>query len=190
MKENELFFVETQSCLGQLVDAANLVTATQFENMLSLTAEDFTSHEIGVFVTEGLGKGVRAIGYAACKSIFEKTSEKQEAYYGLAEDLNSFGLIGGLYLNKDIRGQGIARQLIEHVTKLTFDRFEDIEACAANCNSLSYQGFIAAGYQPMTSEQQIVSKYSDKTPLVLMRDKWAWHQLYQKMYNREDLWSQ
>lgn len=130
MTKPELHLIDTHSQLGELVDSTHLIQATKTEAMDGLTAGSIAEHAIGIYLTEGIGKNVPAVGYVACKRIISK----------------SIGMIGGLYVMPRYRDLGLAKQLTHEVTNRTFANNPDISFCQAYCNELSASVFKSIGY--------------------------------------------
>ena len=113
MGNTELFFVTAGSQHGEGVNSTPIITGSQEEDMVAIDKEDLARHELGVFVSVSLGKGVPAIGYVACKEIITIAALSATPDLGLPEDrLQTFALIGGLYITEGFRGRGLASQLV------------------------------------------------------------------------------
>ncbi len=188
METSELYFVETRSLLGRLIDPTPIVLASREENMLPLTHDAIESYELGVYVTKGIGKGAPVLGYVACKEIVSHGNISTEPT-GLPEDIQgAVAIVGCLYLERLIRGRGIATQLVDHITGRIFQNHDEVVACLAQCNEASFGTFVRNDYQPMTKYQSLIPPARDKKPLLATRSRWLAHKTYQTMYNGGESW--
>jgi hypothetical protein len=188
MENLELYFTTAKSLLGRLVDPTPIIEASCQENMLPLTHFAFADHKLGIYVTGGVGKGAPVLGYAACKE-FITITDQEKPFTGLPEGVNGdVAVVGSLYLDKSIRGIGIASQLVSYITSRIFTCNENVQACLSQCNQASYRAFARNDYQPMTKDQAVIRPAIGKVTLIETRSRWSAHENYQSMYNRGKLW--
>lgn len=144
----ELFLVDAHSLLGQQVDPEPLLSGIRSADMPSIEANDIATHDIGLFLTEGIGKGAPAVGYVACKGTHTGSLNHELDIGGGVMTDAELAEVGSLYLPNRYRGRGIGRLLVNTITDRTFTKHPLLLACTANCNQLSAPAFKAVGYIP------------------------------------------
>lgn len=138
MKEKtELFYISSQSPLAGGIDVGQILALSQAEDMQPLTKAVLAEHEMGLFVTEGLGKDSLAVGYIALKAFETLQNDKCE---------QTGAVVGSLCLVERYRGQGIGRGLVETIISKAFTVYQNVDYCAANCNLVSLQSFSSQGF--------------------------------------------
>ncbi len=138
----EFFIVDSHSFLGELVDCSALLAVTAQE---ALTFASISSHELGLFLTEGVGNGAPAIGYVACTEILAG-----EDIAGIAAPPGKeFAVLGGLSVKLGYPHRSLGRLLAASINERVLDTWPDLAGCVADCNSKTAPAFVASGYEPV-----------------------------------------
>ncbi len=135
MDFKDIYYVDGKSQLGQAIDVSKLVVATQAEeDMVSLTEQDIRRHVDSLFVV-GMWEPVQIVGYVACKKVLRPGPS---------------ALIGGLYVDPEYRGQGLATKMVRQMTAIVFSDHPYLFESVADCNPDSASGavFKKMGYLP------------------------------------------
>ncbi len=149
MKESEIFFLKPDSIVGKLVNPSLVISGSYEEAMVPITEADIADHILGIYAVRG--RDAQAVGYAACKQIL-RTAPR--------------ALMGGVYLEPEYRGYGLATGMVSILTQKVFQNLPYITACTANCNTDSIPVFARLGYKPKGVEIDGKVKYE------LTKDAW------------------
>jgi len=170
MEENGLSIISTK-VLNQLQQEKLITEMPTDDSLLHVNIEEMQNWPLGLTL---VSKDRKPIGQIACKTIFRQLVPINHNKRQSNNDYVSreFALIGAMYVNKAMRGYGLAKVLLSQLTEETFNFYPNVCAAVANCNTYSAKVFSALSYYPSPLRPPLLPQKQGKTTYELTRNIW------------------